>query len=545
MAEKTPLSESVSDFTFSLSEPIAFPTYTGPTEVVSTTAADLSLPTVHTSAQTGLISSASTVLLPTFNNPSPTRFTNTTSSESFFPSLTLPTFKILPTSQNPVHTGISSPATTFLPRAPRLRPTQTYTQFAKDCVGPGKTHLDMPRLSYRDLRNPWQTYILQSLSAVSPLCGSANPNNGFLDQCGCPVLQELIHASLEFLKRLQTSDGKDKAGPGSPRLPRHTGTKIQGPPPKEGQGRCPAGWDNQLWSRNPLLGGSSAPFPLLTAYEPVSTVTFSRLQSSFSSIGVSSNILAAEVFPYGTYLVMFGFYLNVLRKHGFAKHRGLTSAANFLFIFCSAHCALQIATSTLYNQLESTSIGDSEFVFNRTFKDYSSVVIATNAMYITSNMIADSIFVSFASNNPELPLTRPGRIWWIGRTGRMLLGKTVTSRYYTSGLWFKSLESGAIYCASAIVFAAIGFTLDPIYSTTRAVLGQLVGIAPTIITIRVGLGRSASSAETFGVVTPRDSKAPHSRDEVSQTMPFLSNLVQLYGNSGLGSEMSTRGMRAS
>ncbi|KAJ6569251.1 hypothetical protein B0H19DRAFT_1066011 [Mycena capillaripes] len=30
--------------------------------------------------------------------------------------------------------------------APRLRPIQTYTQFAKDCVGPGK-----------DLRNPWQT----------------------------------------------------------------------------------------------------------------------------------------------------------------------------------------------------------------------------------------------------------------------------------------------------------------------------------------------------------------------------------------------------
>ncbi|KAJ6549774.1 hypothetical protein B0H19DRAFT_1073692 [Mycena capillaripes] len=31
------------------------------------------------------------------------------------------------------------------PRTPRLRPTQTYTQFAKDCVGPGKLSLGMSR----------------------------------------------------------------------------------------------------------------------------------------------------------------------------------------------------------------------------------------------------------------------------------------------------------------------------------------------------------------------------------------------------------------
>ncbi|KAJ7884112.1 hypothetical protein B0H14DRAFT_2564502 [Mycena olivaceomarginata] len=56
----------------------------------------------------------------------------------------------------------------------------------------------------------------------------------------------------------------------------------------------------------------------------------------------------------------------------------------------------------------------------------------------------------------------------------------------------KCHDSGAIYFASAIAFATIGFTLDPIYATTGAVLGQLVGIAPTIIAVRVGLGRSVS-----------------------------------------------------
>ncbi|KAJ6594342.1 hypothetical protein B0H19DRAFT_1247022 [Mycena capillaripes] len=305
--------------------------------------------------------------------------------------------------------------------------------------------------------------------------------------------------------------------------------------------------------------------------------------SSFSAIGVSSNILTAEVFLYGAYLVMFGFYLNVLRERGFAKHRGLTFAIVLLFIFCTMHCALQIATSTLYNQLESTSVGNSESVFNRTFKDYSLVAIATNAVYVTSNVIADSIFIlrCYAIWNFQLkiivfpilltlavagvgytnafwPLHTPnslrsanlvvaefsfklfkisillsifttvilmvltaGRIWWIGRTARMLLGKTVTTRYYTALAMI--LESGAIYCVSAIVFATIGFTLDPIYSTTGAVLGQLVGIAPTIIAVRVGLGRSVGGVESFGVVTPQgasrapllqsQSKGAHSRDE--------------------------------
>ncbi|KAJ6594325.1 hypothetical protein B0H19DRAFT_57961 [Mycena capillaripes] len=196
----------------------------------------------------------------------------------------------------------------------------------------------------------------------------------------------------------------------------------------------------------------------------------------------------------GAYLVMFGFYLNILRSRGVAKNRGLTFATILLFIFCTAHCALQIATSTLYNQLESTSVGDSESVFNRTFTDYSAVVIATDAVYVTSNVIADSIFIlrcyaiwnfqmkiivfpilltlavaGVGYTNAFWPLHAPnslhtanlvvmefsfrlfkisillsifttvvlmvltaGRIWWIGQTARTLLGRTVISKYHTA-----------------------------------------------------------------------------------------------------------------
>ncbi|KAJ7840873.1 hypothetical protein B0H13DRAFT_2365986 [Mycena leptocephala] len=147
-------------------------------------------------------------------------------------------------------------------------------------------------------------------------------------------------------------------------------------------------------SSSPHMTLSSAPVSsALKTYDPVSTVTFSQLQTSFSAIGVSSNILTAEVFLYGAYVIMFGLYLNVLRSRGITKNRGLTVATILLFIFCTADCTLQIATSTLYNRLESRSIGNSEASFNQTFKDYSSVAIATNAVYVTSNIIADTIFI--------------------------------------------------------------------------------------------------------------------------------------------------------
>jgi hypothetical protein len=89
----------------------------------------------------------------------------------------------------------------------------------------------------------------------------------------------------------------------------------------------------------------------------------------------------------GAYFVMFGFYLNVLRVHGAARNRSLTIATALLFIFCTAHCALQITTTTLYNQLVSTSLGDSKPVFDRTFQDYSALAIATDAVYVTSKCV--------------------------------------------------------------------------------------------------------------------------------------------------------------
>ncbi|KAJ6582377.1 hypothetical protein B0H19DRAFT_1061793 [Mycena capillaripes] len=59
--------------------------------------------------------------------------------------------------------------------APRLRPTQTYTQFAKDCVGPGK-----------DVHNPWQTESRSPFNAVymDNITGNVSVNTRKADLLG-------------------------------------------------------------------------------------------------------------------------------------------------------------------------------------------------------------------------------------------------------------------------------------------------------------------------------------------------------------------------
>ncbi|KAJ7177402.1 hypothetical protein C8R43DRAFT_942676 [Mycena crocata] len=85
-----------------------------------------------------------------------------------------------------------------------------------------------------------------------------------------------------------------------------------------------------------------------------------------------------------------------------------------------------------------------------------------------------------------------GRIWWLARRARDVLGRRVTVKYHTVVAMIISLESGALYCLGGIAFIIVACreasSTNPAI-TSGAVLGQLVGIAPTILAVRVGLGK--------------------------------------------------------
>ncbi|KAF8148345.1 hypothetical protein K438DRAFT_2027524, partial [Mycena galopus ATCC 62051] len=205
-------------------------------------------------------------------------------------------------------------------------------------------------------------------------------------------------------------------------------------------------------------------------------------------------IAMAEVFLYGAYVVMFGFYVHLLLKQGMAKTPYLSLGTISLFVLCTAHLALLLATTAVVDRTADVTVieaGDpGSLVYQLNF--------ATNAIYVTTNVIADSIFIvrchaiwnyddrvvflpilatfgvgglGYFDSGRSIVVSRPlfnlsigtsifttfmliglcaGRIWWLAHHARKVLGHKTTTRYNTACVMI--LESGALYCVGGIVY---------------------------------------------------------------------------------------------
>ncbi|KAF7378225.1 hypothetical protein MSAN_00247300 [Mycena sanguinolenta] len=288
------------------------------------------------------------------------------------------------------------------------------------------------------------------------------------------------------------------------------------------------------------------------------------IQNLIDDIQTGLYIVMAEVFIYGAYAVMFGFYIYILRTRGFSKNRFLAVATIVLFIVCTVHLALLLVSTALFNEsYEATVVGSktrpplTAFNLNR----------ATNVVYVTSNIIADTIFIfrcyaiwnfrwkiivvpalstlavagestssretcaivnlrarlglGYFDSGTSLRISSSvfdlsilvslfttimlmglsaGRIWWLAHKARTMGDRKMTNRYHT--ICAMILESGALYCAGGITFIILSLNqnISEVVATNGAVLGQLVGVAPTIIAVRVGLGKSIESMDSFATI---------------------------------------------
>jgi len=105
-----------------------------------------------------------------------------------------------------------------------------------------------------------------------------------------------------------------------------------------------------------------------------------------------------------------------------------------------------------------------------------------------------------------------GRIWWIGRQARAMLGKDVQIKYRAS--FAILLESGLLY--PAVLLLAVVFFIAPVAAVGTlsflAMSYQLVGIAPTLIIVRVGLGVSTETVDqTVSTLVAAGGKNSHSQ----------------------------------
>ncbi|KAJ7142735.1 hypothetical protein C8R44DRAFT_866040 [Mycena epipterygia] len=206
-------------------------------------------------------------------------------------------------------------------------------------------------------------------------------------------------------------------------------------------------------------------------------------------------IAAAETFLYGAYLVIFGFYLHVLRTHGIAQHYFLTASTILLFILGTAHCALQLATTILGVKAQllmalfetTTDAVEVTSVLGATIPPLRCIQLSNGGSELclcykhafSLSVIADSIFIF-----------RCYAIWGCRR-------KIVI---------FPIILTLAV--AGGIAFLAVGLNKGDDLILSGAVLAQLVGIAPTIIAVRVGLGYSVENVGSFIAAAPRTRPPP-------------------------------------
>ncbi|KAJ6594685.1 hypothetical protein B0H19DRAFT_1096454 [Mycena capillaripes] len=125
----------------------------------------------------------------------------------------------------------------------------------------------------------------------------------------------------------------------------------------------------------------------------------------------------------------------------------------------------------------------------------------------------DPFFALSLATNILVTTLTAGRIWWICRRARAYL-KTDAQRRYVSSISIL-IESGVIYSVSVLTYLILGAipSASIVQEPVMEMLAQVVGIVPTLIIVRVGLGVSVQSVEA-SVKTAKTMNAegsPHKR----------------------------------
>ncbi|KAJ7688318.1 hypothetical protein B0H14DRAFT_2653294 [Mycena olivaceomarginata] len=165
---------------------------------------------------------------------------------------------------------------------------------------------------------------------------------------------------------------------------------------------------------------------------------------------------------------------------------------------------------------------------------------AATIIYGINNMIADGLVYSewtrcflqtlfFAlslTTNILVTAMTAGRIWWIYRTARVYLQADVQRRYVSAMSIL--VESGVLYSATVLVFLILGAIpgTEILQSPIFQMLTQIMGIAPTLIIVRVGLGASMPSGEATAKAAACSQKHPVHTGHSQKNVPTLPRDVE-------------------
>ncbi|KAF9264508.1 hypothetical protein L218DRAFT_224995 [Marasmius fiardii PR-910] len=146
-------------------------------------------------------------------------------------------------------------------------------------------------------------------------------------------------------------------------------------------------------------------------------------------------------------------------------------------------------------------------------------------LYESASAIDNATAIATAVFQVLLALLTGGRIWWISRQARRLMGRSTNAKY--NSITAIIIESGVLYASCLIGLFIFEFTADPdstgIAPFDFAVVSTLMsGLAPTLIIVRVSYGKSVNSVQQM-VSTLHFADVP----ENSQKSRPVANVVQL------------------
>ncbi|KAF9265044.1 hypothetical protein L218DRAFT_957714 [Marasmius fiardii PR-910] len=124
--------------------------------------------------------------------------------------------------------------------------------------------------------------------------------------------------------------------------------------------------------------------------------------------------------------------------------------------------------------------------------------ISNDRLYNTASTIDNGRTITVAFFQVLLALLTGGRIWWISREARRLMGWSTNARY--NSIVAIIIESGLIFAACLVAEVALVLAVDPdahgfIPFDFGPVTVLMSGLAPTLIIVRVAYGKSVNSVQ--------------------------------------------------
>ncbi|KAF8960650.1 hypothetical protein BDZ97DRAFT_1296114 [Flammula alnicola] len=272
-----------------------------------------------------------------------------------------------------------------------------------------------------------------------------------------------------------------------------------------------------------------------------------NLPDGYYTLDKYSAAVLFEVFLYGIYSTLFAICIRVLLKNKRTTQRLLLACAMIMFALATVDVVLELSF-LFWFVVKKNTIPDPDLHFKF-------------LIYITSNVIADSLviyrchavwnrskrviilpcflllcgtacgyaFIALSKEeyrfrkllvaflfttvtlNMLVTVLMAGRIWWIARKARAILGPGLSSKYNT--MIAIIVESGVIYSMYVV--------LDVVYPDLilDAGLAQIVGIVPTLIIVQIGLGRDAHDVDTTTSMVRTDVRGMTTTNDFSYDEP--------------------------